>query len=380
LKELRIALVGGGFMGKAHSLAYALASDATELSVKLRKDTLVDITPELAADAARRLGWESSSASWEETIARPDIDIIDICTPPDQHEKIALAALAAGKHVFCEKPITNELSAATRMADAARESGCVTQVGFNYRHTPAISFAKKLLDDGRLGIPLQFRGRYLQDAAFTASPTRWRASPSTGGSGMVGDIGSHILDIAQHLFGDIVRVGALVRARATDGGGWIAEEDRIGKDVLDEAAVWIAQFANGAIGNFSINAYASGHKNDIGFSFDATKGSVEFGWNDRERFHVSYIDEPTDHLGFRSIFTNDSHPDGWWKLTGVGTGYIDIMAVQFQHFIKAIKDGGVAHPDFADGARVQAIVQAVRLSAESGTWVDLPVETAEAPV
>jgi predicted dehydrogenase len=365
--------MGGGFMGRAHSLAYGLAADAQDLGVKLRKEVVVEVSPELAKAAAERLGWSSHSTSWQEVVQRPDIDIVDICTPPDLHARIALAAIAAGKHVFCEKPITNRYAEAQQMEAAARGSGCVTQVGFTYRHTPAISFAKQLLDSGRLGEPLQFRGSYLQEGAFGADPHRWRALRSTGGSGMVGDIGSHILEMTEYLFGDIVRVAGLVRAKGPGSDdGWVREEERLGKDLLEDAGVWIAEFQSGALGTFSVNGYAPGRKNEIAFGFDCSRGAVEFNWNRREEFRVAYMDEPKDHLGFRTIHTNDQHPDGWWRLAGLGTGYIDVMAIGFQHFIKAIVSGGRTHPDFSDGARIQMIVEAVRSSASSGAWVEIP--------
>ena len=378
MKELRIALIGGGFMGRAHSLAYGIAGDAQDLGVKLRKHVIVDATPELAKAAAQHLGWSSSSASWEEVVARPDIDIVDICTPPDLHEPIALAALAAGKPVFCEKPIANTAQQAERMKAAAAASGCVTQVGFNYRYTPAISFAKQLLVSGRLGEPLQFRGSYLQEASFTADPNRWRASRATGGSGMIGDIGSHILDIAEYLFGDIARVSALVRTKGSaTSEAWVPEKVRLEDDLLDDAGVWIAEFVNGAMGSFSVNAFSSGRKNQIAFGFDASRGAVDFDWNHREEFRVSYVDEPRDHLGFRTIHTNDSHPDGWWRLAGLGTGYVDVTAIQFQHFIRAIVAGTDSRPSFADAARTQAIVEAIRQSASSNKWVDIAARSAE---
>jgi predicted dehydrogenase len=378
LKELRVALIGGGFMGRAHSLALALAPLAEDLGVTLRRQVLVEATPELAEDAARRLGWSASSSSWEDVVASPDIDIIDICTPPTLHRDIAVAAIRAGKHVFCEKPITNNADEAEEMHAVAATAGCVTQVGFNYRHTPAVSYAKQLLDSGRLGEPLQFRGSYLQDAAFNADPHRWRATKATGGSGMIGDIGSHILDIAELLFGDITRVCALARSKGPNSAdGWVPETTRVGRDLLDDAGVWIAEFSNGALGSFAVSGYASGRKNQISFGFDASRGAVDFDWNHREEFRVSYVDEPADHSGFRTVHTNNQHPDGWWRLAGLGTGYVDVMAIEFQKFLRAIVAGTRAHPDFGDGARIQRIVEAVRFSAASGQWSVVPPRPAE---
>ena len=373
MRELRVALIGGGFMGRAHSLAYALAPIAQDLGATIVKEVLVDATPELAAGFAAELGWRSSSSDWREVLARDDIDIVDICTPPQFHEEIALAAIAAGKHVFCEKPITNDSASGLRMWQAAREAGVVTQVGFNYRHTPAIAYAKQLLDEGRLGVPLEIRASYLQETAFFADPNRWRAQKGTGGSGMIGDIGSHIIDISQYLFGDITKVAARVRSKSTGpDNGWLPEQDRIGGDLVDDAGVWVAEFASGAIGSFSVNSFSSGRKNRVHFEFDASKASVDFNWNDREIFKVSYVDEDQDHQGFRTIHTNSEHPDGWWRLAGLGTGYLEISAIQFQKFVKSILAGELAQPNFGTAAHVQQVVEAILEAATSDSWVDVP--------
>jgi predicted dehydrogenase len=371
-RELGIAIIGGGFMGRAHTLAYGIAAEAQEIGVKVRRQVLVEATPELAESAARRLGWAEGSASWQEVVRRPDIQIVDICTPPQFHKAIALAAIAAGKNVFCEKPIANTLEDAREMQAAASAAKVVTQVGFNYRHTPAISFMKQLLDAGKLGDPMAFRGTYLAEAFF-ADPKRWRAARETGGSGVVGDIGSHILDIAEYLVGDIVRVSALVRAkRPGTYDGWASEGERHKDNLLDDGAMWLAEFENGAIGSFTANSYASGHKNHLSFGMDATRGGVEFDWNRREEFRVSYVDEAPDHLGFRTIHMNNRHPDGWWHLAGLGTGYIEITAIQMQHFLRAVAAGTPTRPDFADGARIQMIVDAVKESASTNEWTKVP--------
>jgi predicted dehydrogenase len=367
---LKVALVGGGFMGKAHSLAWSMAPIGLDLNATVTKEAIVDIRPDLP-DVARQLGWNTFSDDWKSVLKRDDIDIIDVCTPPQFHAEIALAAIAAGKHVFCEKPITNDVAEALVMAKAARAAGVQTQVGFNYRHTPAISFAKLLLEDGRLGRPLQFRGSFLQEGGFTADPNRWRALKSTGGSGTVGDIGSHIVDIAEYLFGDIRRVSARVRSRDTEV-AWKSESERIGGDLIDDAGVWLAEFESGAIGTFAVSSFASGHKNHIGFEFDASRGGVEFDWNDREVLRVSFIDEEPDLAGFRTISTSDKHPDGWWRLAGLGTGYPEISAIQFQHFIRGILSGEGSHPDFGDGAHSQLLVEAIAEAAVSDHWVDVP--------
>lgn len=376
MTELSIAIIGGGFMGQAHSLAYSIAPLGADIGgAALRRAVLVDSDPEVARSAAARLGWEDWATDWREVVARADIDIVDICTPPQLHEEIALAAIAAGKHVFCEKPITNLSQEAQTMVDAAREAGVVTQVGFNYRHTPAVAFTRKLLDEGRLGVPLQFRGTYLQETGFyNSEPNRWRARKSTGGSGASGDIGSHVVEVSEYLLGDIVRVNALLRSKAagTDA-GWRDEADRIGKDLIDDGGVWICEYESGAIGSFAASSYASGRKNRLYFELDASKGAVQFDWNRREEFTVSYVDEPSDHRGFRTVHTNTEHPDGWWRLAGLGLGYVEVSSIQFQKFVRAIVEGeGAERPTFVNALHVQQVMDAVAESAATGAWVDVP--------
>jgi len=220
---------------------------------------------------------------------------------------------------------------------------------------------------------LQFRGIYTQGVGFGADPDRWRARELTGGSGMVGDIGSHLIDISEHLVGPIQRVCALVRAKGSaSDDGWLSESARRDDGVLDDAGVWIAEFADGPIGSFAVSAYAAGRMNRICFELDATKAAVEFDWNKREEFRIAYRDEPASHQGFRTIHTNQEHPNGWWRLAGLGTGYLEVMAIQFQEFVRAIVRGKPASPGFGTGARVQRVVEAVRRSAADGGWVVVP--------
>jgi predicted dehydrogenase len=334
---------------------------------------LVDNNAAVAEAMATQLGWEEFATDWREVIARPDIDIIDICTPPQLHKEIALAAIAAGKHVFCEKPITNDAAEAAEMAAAARAAGVVNQVGFNYQHTPAVVFTKKLLDEGKLGAPLQFRGSYLQETGFLITdPNRWRAFKSTGGSGTSGDIGSHIIQISEYLLGDITRVCALLRSKAPADGGWLDESVRLDEDLIDDGGVWICEYANGTIGSFAASSYALGRKNRVYYELDGSKGATIFDWNEREEFRVAYNDEDADHRGFRIVHTNSEHPNGWWKLAGLGMGYVEVSALQFQKFLIAIAEGTQSSPDFADAARIQQIIDAIARSAEKGEWVDVP--------
>jgi len=374
-REIRVALIGGGgFMGKAHSMAYALAPSVVDLDVTIVKHTLVDANADIAAAAAERLGWQNSSSDWRAVIASDDIDVVDIVTPPQFHQEIAMAALAAGKPVFCEKPITNDAAEATRMAEAAAESGLANQVGFNYRHTPAISLFKKLVDDGDLGTPLNFRATYMQDGAYFIDDFGWRATKRTGGSGAVGDIGSHIIDLAEYLNGPIVRVAAVMNTNGGAAGStWLPEDERVSQDLTDDAGAWVAQFANGSTGTFSASFQAYGRKNQIRLELDGTKGAVEFDWNRREELKIARADDRPDDSGFKTVLVSDAHRDVWYPVAGIGIGYVEGSAIQLARFVEAAANGGTSRPDFADAAHVQSVVTAIQESARTGAWVKVAV-------
>ncbi|MFT4028870.1 MAG: Gfo/Idh/MocA family oxidoreductase [Protaetiibacter sp.] len=377
MTELRVALIGGGFMGKAHSLAWALTPISDQLGANVIKQVLVDVNEEVASRQAADLGWAESATDWREVVGRDDIDIIDICTPPQFHADIAIAAADAGKHVFVEKPITNSAEEAIRMAELVGRTGVVAQVGFNYRHAPAVEHTKQLLDSGELGEPMMFRASFLSQgwSGNPSGPQPWRALKATGGSGTVGDIGSHIIDSAEYLFGDIVRVAA--RARAGDReDGWWPETRRIEEDLIDRAAVWVAEFANGTIGTFAVNGLAAGRKNDMSWQLDATKGAVEFVWNDREEFRIAYVDEKPTHHGFRTVLTSNAFPDGVWPLAGLGIGYADVTAIQFKKFVQRILGEDRITPTLEDATHVQQVVEAVYAAAASERWVDVPARIA----
>lgn len=370
MKELRVALIGGaGFMGKAHSLAYAHAGFLDGLHARLVREVLVDVDADAAAKAAAQLGWNRSSDNWRDVIADPAIDIVDIVTPPQMHAEIASAAMAAGKHVFCEKPITNDGHEAAQLAIAAAASGVVNQVGFNYRFTPMLTHAKSMLAAGELGRPLQLRASYLADGGFWVPDFGWRKKRSTGGSGATGDLGSHVIDMALFLCGRIKRVVALDRSYAKASEGNWGPDEVPDADVPDGGAMWIAEFANGAMGSFSASFYAAGRANAIRMEVDGSKGALQFDWNKNNEIQLAFVDDPMDKAGFRHVIAGE--PSLWYPIPGLGYGYVDGSAAQLASFVRAIVAGTPAAPDFSDAAHVQEIVEAVARSAQTGGWIDI---------
>lgn len=382
-RPVRVAMIGYAFMGAAHSMAWRNVHRAFELPVAPEMNLLVGRDAEKVAAAARRLGWAQTSTSWRDAVERPDIDVVDICTPGDSHAEIALAALAAGKHVLCEKPLANSLAEAEQMAEAARRAGTVAMVGFTYRRVPALSLARRMIADGELGTLRHVRAAYLQDWIVDPEfPLVWRLQAEHAGSGALGDIGAHIADLAQFLTGQrIGAVSALTRTfvperplpGAAAGLGATAGAGR-GPVTVDDAALFLARFDGGAVGTFEATRFATGRKNALRIEINGSDGSLAF---DLEALNeLWYYDgrRPAAREGFRRLLvTEPEHPylEGWWP-PGHGLGYDHAFTHQMRDFLLAVAGSGPAEPDFAAGLQVQRVLDAVQRSAEDGTWCAVP--------
>ncbi|MDQ0615004.1 putative dehydrogenase [Microbacterium sp. W4I4] len=379
--RLRVAIIGTGFMGRMHSHAWRTAPRFFDLSPAPEAVLLVGSDADRTAAAAAEFGIAESSSDWRSAIARDDIDIVDICTPGHTHAEIALAALAAGKHVLCEKPLANDVAEADRMADAAAsaaERGVVSMCGFSYRRTPALALAKKLIDDGRLGRIRHVRAQYLQDWLTSPdAPFTWRLDRARAGSGTLGDIGAHSIDTAQWLTGSaITGVSATLRTFVESrprlnehvGLGGNADADAPREQVtVDDAVAFTASFADGALGVFEATRMAAGHRNANRIEVNGELGSVafDFSFMNELQFHDAQL--PSDEQGFRRIdVTEPDHPyaGAWWP-AGHGLGYEHLFTHQAVDFVRAITDGVAARPGFAEAARVQRVLAAVEASAAS---------------
>jgi predicted dehydrogenase len=378
VRELRVAMIGGGFMGRAHALAYAMLPIAYPLPVTVRRQVVVDVTDQLAASAAASFGFAEWDTDWQTVVRRDDVDIVDIVTPNDAHEPIAIAAADAGKHLLCEKPLARDAEAAERMRQHAERAGVVHMAGFNYRHTPAIGYARQLLEQGTLGAPYQLRITYLQDWGLGGSPLVWRFERRRAGSGALGDIGSHAIDCAEYLLGPIRRVmgrlATLTPRRERPGSpGELATVD------VDDIATFMAEFERGATGVFVASRHALGRKNRMAFELDAERGALRFDWDVRDELELALADDAAGDSGFRRLSMGPTHPDPWWPVAGMGSGYLETSTNQLRDFLQAIVGGGRARPDFGDATRVQQVVDAVIASAERDAWVEvkrtLPVPT-----
>ncbi len=383
MKEFNVAMIGGGFMGKAHALAYAGMPMFfwPAPAIPIRK-VLVDVTDELARDGAKRYGFERSSSDWRTVVTDPDVDIIDIVTPNNLHAEIAIAAAEAGKHIICEKPLARSGDEALTMLNAVEKAGVTHMVAFNYRRTPAVAMAKKLIDEGAIGDVINFRGTYLQDwSADPNGPLSWRFQKAIAGSGSLGDIGTHVIDMARYLVGEITAVNAILKTwivdRPTQEGGLdqlgasqkSTDRPRAKVDVDDEVLT-LVRFENGAIGSVEATRNAHGRNNFLTFEIHGTKGSILFDYERRDQLQVAFADDPGDRKGFRTIFTGPAHPygEGLWPIPALGIGYGETKIIEARDFLEAIVNGTEPSPSFRDGYRIERIADAIVASAESETW------------
>ncbi|WOS65871.1 Gfo/Idh/MocA family protein [Sinorhizobium fredii] len=382
MKKLNVALIGTGFMGKAHSIATAVVPILFGAPIEIERKVIVDIDEELARNAVHQYGFAEYATDWREVISRPDIDIVDICTPNDTHAPIAIAAAKAGKHVMCEKPMAMTVADAEAMLAAARETGVVTMVSYNYRHTPALQMAKRLIDEGRIGDILTFRGHYLQDwGADPSKPLSWRFNKAQAGSGTLGDIGTHVIDAARLLVGEFASVNAIVKTfipeRPLPAGRFFgpsgAASSEMGKVDVDDAALTMIKFTNGVYGTIEVTRNAWGHHNQLGFEIHGTRGSIAFDYQRLNELRVAFADDPADAFGFRTIYSGPNQPfgDKLWPVAGMGQGYIDIKSIEWYNFLKAIADNTSAAPNFADGLQIERIAEAILASGENGNWVNI---------
>jgi predicted dehydrogenase len=330
------------------------------------------------AAAATRLGWPAWETDWKRLVQRDDVDLVDVCTPGSSHAEISIAALEAGRHVLCEKPLANTVDEARAMAAAAERAatgGVRAMVGFNFRRVPAVALARELVAAGRLGPIRHVRAAYLASHALDPElPLAWRHQASEAGSGALGDLGAHAVDLAQHLAGDrIAGVSALtetfVRERPLPGGGGAR-----GPVTVDDAALFIARFGGGALGSFEATRLAAGHTEGLAVELNGELGSVVWELGALNELRLFDATEEPATQGFRRIqVTRAEHPyaGAWWP-DGHTIGYEHTFTHEVRDLIQAIADGRDPEPTFADGLQVQEVLDAVQRSAASGAgWTEV---------
>jgi predicted dehydrogenase len=385
--NIGIGMVGHAFMGRAHSQAWRTVDRVFELPLRPRLAAICGRDEVATRAAADRLGWAAVESDWRALIARDDVQLIDIVAPGGLHAPIAIAALQAGKHVLCEKPLANTLAEAEAMAAAAAAAfpgGARAMVGFNYRRVPALALARRLVEQGRIGRLRHLRAVYLQDWLVDPdSPLTWRLQAEQAGSGALGDLGAHIVDLARFLTGDEIAGVSAISATFVEERPLLGGEGT-GEVTVDDAVVFSARFGSGALGSFEATRYASGRKNGLRIELNGSSGSLAF---DLERLNELefYDGDDTDGgatAGFRRILvTEPEHPylSGWWP-PGHIIGWEHTFTHQARDLLTAIADGAQPEPSFADGLAVQRVLDAAARSAAAGGGWETAGEARVSPV
>ncbi len=383
-KKLNVALVGCGFMGKAHSNAWRKVGSFFDLSVTPVMKVVCECNPVARKEIARRWGWEETTIDWRKVVDRKDVDIIDISVPTALHHEIAIGAAEAGKHVFCEKPIALSARHATAMHKAAEKAGIVHYLNHNYRRCPAVTLAKQLISEDKLGRIFHWRGAYLQSWIVDPSfPLTWHLKKEMAGAGPQFDLNSHSVDLARYLVGEISSVAAMTahfikqRPLPQEGTAGTFKAGAAGRGrgevTVEDAAFLLTEFENGALGSFESSRFALGRKNYNCFEIYGSKGSLLF---DLERMNeLQYFSEhdPQHCQGFRTILVTESvHPyvARWWP-PGHLIGYEHTFVHAMADFLEAIHAGTPIQPNFADGVKVMQILEAGLESAATGRKVTL---------
>ena len=372
MRKLNIALIGYGFMGRAHSNAWRQVGCFFDVPYEPVMKVICGRNESELIKAANNFGWQEHSTSWEEVVGREDIDVVDICTPGNLHLPIALAAAASKKIVFCEKPLANTVAEAKQMLEAVRVNGCVHMLCHNYRRVPAVTLARELISAGRIGKIYHYRGTYLQDWLVDPDfPRVWRLEKAKAGSGALGDLLSHSIDLARYLVGEITEVSGLLKTFITERP--LPDSPTMAPVEVDDAALSLVKFGNGAVGTIEATRFAAGRKNYNRFEINGSRGTIVFNLERMNELEL-YTDEGLES-GFRTIqVTGKGYPymEGWWP-RGHIIGYEHTFTHTVLDLLKAVAEGQMPTPNVEDGVRNQLILDAVERSAESGSWE--PVQT-----
>lgn len=384
-KPLNIGIVGYGFMGRTHTNGYKRANDFfPELGHQPILKAVCGRNAEKAQEFADQWGYESVETDWKKLVERDDIDAIDICTPNNTHAEIANAAAAAGKMVLCEKPLSMDVAQGEEMVKNIEASGVQNTVWYNYRRVPAVTLAKQLIDEGKLGRIFHYRANFLQDWTINADVPQggaatWRLDAAAAGSGVTGDLLAHCIDTAMWLNGGIDSVNAVtetfIKERTHSETG---QKTAVG---IDDACTFFCKFGNGSLGNFESTRYARGHKALYTFEINGENASIRWDLHDLHRLEFFDYRDEGRLRAWRSIHVTDhdgSQPymDKWW-VPGLQIGYEHTFVHQVADFIKALDEGKPCHPTFRDALETQKVCDAVLASAAAGQWKDTNVDWQE---
>lgn len=372
MPEIKVGLIGAGFIGRCQARAFHAVATVFPDAPAVGLEMLAEATEAAAARAAAELRFRRWTADWRELAADPEVDVVAIATPNHLHADMALAACAAGKHVYCEKPLARDAAEARRMTEAAAAAGVKTLVGYNYLCNPAIQLAREILQGGDIGEVVHFRGAHSEDyLADPAAPFSWRCDRGRSGAGALADLGSHVVSLAHYLVGDIAAVSAdlaTVVPERTDPatGARRAVEN-------DDQAQFLIRFAGGATGSAEASRVAHGRKLGLVFEITGAKGALRF---DQERMNELAIYEAgaaAGRRGFRTVLSGPEHPyyAAFCPAPGHGLGFNDLKLIEVYRLLLGLVDAAPLYPDFREATKIARVLDAVSRSAEERCWVDV---------
>lgn len=372
-KPIRIGLVGSGFMGRTHALGFNSLDRIFDLGVVPQLEMLADVTEEQAAAAAERLGFARSTGDWQQLVADSSVDVVDITAPNQLHAPIALAALALGKPVYCEKPLAPTAEEALAMVQAAERAGVVTQAGFNYLCNPLIGLARDMIAAGELGRIWGFRGIHAEDFMIDPhTPWSWRLDPK-GGAGAIADIGSHIIAMARFLLGPIAELTAdvetVIGQRPLPGGP--AGSTRAVE--VDDQARLLVRFARGCRGSIETSWLSTGRRMQLEFEVIGEKGALVFSQENFNELRFYKVEADRSRNGFRTIQAGPEHPPygAFCVAGGHQLGFNDLKVIEIRNFLAALSGGPKPYADFREAYEVQRVIDAALLAGREGRWVKL---------
>ena len=375
-KQLRIGMIGYGFMGRAHSNGYNRVKDFFDLEYLPKLQAVAARDADKAQAFADRWGYSRVETDWRKLVAADDIDAIDICTPNNLHAEIAIEAAKHGKAILCEKPISMDTAEGERMCEAVEKAGVPNTVWYNYRRIPAVTFAKQLIDSGRLGRVFHYRAEFLQDWTINADLPQggaalWRLDAKAAGSGVTGDLLAHCIDTAIWLNGTVQDVTAMTETFVKE-----RTHQLTGKKEpveIDDACSFLCHFKNGSLGLFESTRYARGHKALYTFEINGENMSLKWDLHDLHRLQVFDYKDAGPERGWKSVHVTDGdHPymDKWW-VPGLAIGYEHSFVHQVADFLEAYAQKQPCHPTFRDALETQKVCDAVLASAKSHQWVNV---------
>jgi len=372
-KKLNVGIVGYGFMGRTHSNAYRKVGNFFDVPFEPVLQVICGLEEKEAKAFADRWGYQSHTTDWHKVIDDKKIDVVDICVPNNYHAEIAIAAAKAGKMIICEKPLALNGAQAEKMVQAVEKAGVANLVSFNYRRVPAVTLAKQLIDEGRLGRIFHYRANFLQDWTISTKVPQggmatWRLDVKAAGSGVTGDLLAHCIDTAMWQNGPITSVCAMTETFVKE--RMHAETGKVEPVGIDDACTFFCRFQNGSLGNFESTRYARGHKALYTFEINGEHASI--GWDLHDLHRLSYFDHRDDSIvrGWRSIHVTDGDQPymGHWWVPGLQIGYEHTFVHQVADFLECVAKDKPAAPSFREALATQYVCDAILASAKKGSW------------